>query len=453
MTTQSLLTNYAKIEQVSEVYFAPVALLPNGQPVGTLYAFLSHIDPWSDDANPPVPSESQQYTKNVFASMFVAKQIYSSQISPVITRTNWTSGIVYDYYQDNIDMFAMDSNGYPTLHFYAKNIYDQVFKCLWNNNGAPSTAQPYFQPGSYGTNNIFQSSDGYKWKYMYTIDAGSKKSFMDDNWMPVPTDTKAPNPLNSASGFGDIQVINVVNGGTGYDSANATISVVISGDGTGATGSAQVANGSITDIIVSNSGSNYSYANVAIVSALGSNASFVAPASPVGGHASDAVSELGCNHVMLTAEFTGSEGGIIPTDISYRQCGILSSPVAKSTYPNSANGGIYKVSTDIVVAAGFGSFVSGENVYQGISLNSASWTAKVLSFDSTNNIIHVINTLGTPTVSQAVFGATSQTTRTALNINTPDFIPYSGYMLYIQNQSGIQRSSDGIEQFKFVLGF
>jgi hypothetical protein len=30
---------------------------------------------------------------------------------------------------------------------------------------------------------------------------------------------------------------------------------------------------------------------------------------------------------------------------------------------------------------------------------------------------------------------------------------FSGYISYIQNRSAVQRSSDGIEQFKFVLGY
>ena len=37
--------------------------------------------------------------------------------------------------------------------------------------------------------------------------------------------------------------------------------------------------------------------------------------------------------------------------------------------------------------------------------------------------------------------------------STPDFIAYSGYIAYIENRVSVQRSKDGIEQFKFVLGF
>jgi hypothetical protein len=453
MTIQNILTNYAKTVEVSQLYYAPVALLPSGIPVGTLYAFLSRIDPWSDDTNPPAPTEDQQYLKSVYANMFVAKQIYTSNISPVLPRRDWATGTVYDYYQDNVDMFATDVNGFPLLAFYVRNIYDQVFKCLWNSNGAPSTVQPYFQPGNYGTDNIFEGSDGYKWKYMYTIDAGSKQQFMDSNWIPVPNGGNVPNPIQTAAGFGDIEVMNVLNGGSGYDPANASISLVVTGNGIGATGSAVVSNGVITDVVVTNTGSNYSFANVSVVTTSGSGAVIQAPASPIGGHSFDPMSELGCNRIMLVGQFNGSEGGIIPTDIDYRQSGILVTPFAQSTYPNPANGSIYKVSTDLVVAAGFGNFVSDEIVFQGSSLATASFTATVLDFDSTNNIIHVINTVGTPSADFAIFGSTSATTRTVLNINPPDFIPYSGYLAYLQNQSGIQRSSDGVEQFKFVIGF
>ena len=62
---------------------------------------------------------------------------------------------VFDYYQDNVDMLAVDENDFLIKSFYIKNRYDQVFKCLWNNNAQPSTREPYFEPGTYGSNNLF----------------------------------------------------------------------------------------------------------------------------------------------------------------------------------------------------------------------------------------------------------------------------------------------------------
>ena len=381
------------------------------------------------------------------------RHVTSNDISPVIQRIDWKSSQIYDYYDDDIDMFALDQNGFIVLQFYVRNRYDQVFKCLWNANRASTVNEPFFQPGSYGTDNIYIGADGYKWKYMYTIDAGTKKNFMDVDWMPIPVGYNTPNPMQTTAGSGDIEVINVVSGGTGYDPANASVSIVVTGNGTGAAARAVVSNGAITEVVVTNPGSNYINYGVTAVSSLGSGVVLKTASSPIGGHGFDPISELGCSHVMVTCEFSGSEGGVIPTDIDYRQIGILINPMAQSTYPGFANGSIYKVSTDLIVASGFGSFVSDELVYQGSSLETATYVGTVLSFDPATNVVHIINITGTTILNATVYGNSSATARTLLTVNQPDFISFSGYMSVIENRTGITRSFDGIEQYKFVLGF
>lgn len=456
MANKTLLTYGAKVSSVEQMYYSPVAVLPTNvdENLTTMYCFLSKTDSWDDNNNPPQPTQDQLNLKRLMKNIFVAKQITSNDISPVIERIDWNTGTIYNYYRDDIDMFETDVNGFLINKFYIKNKYDQVFKCLWNNNGLPSTVEPYFEPGSYGTNNIYQGSDGYKWKYEFTVDTAAKVKFMDTSWIPVPTaQANVPNPLVATAGYGDIEVINVLDGGSGYDPANAVVSVVITGDGTGATGTAIVENGAITDVIVTNPGANYTYANVTISSTIGSNAALIAPTSPIGGHGFDAISELGCSHVMVTSQFNGSENGKIPTDIDFFQVGLLINPVANSTTPRAANGSIYKTTTDLIVAPGFGSYIGDEKVYQGTSLENSSFSGTVLSFDSVNNIIKLINTTGTMTTNAPVFGNDSKTVRTLLSSSLPDLVTLSGYLSFIQNRSAVQRSADGIEQFKIVLGY
>lgn len=455
MANKTLLTTFAKQTSLEQFYFSPVAVVPPNlvTPLTAMYCFLSKVDPWDDEDNPPIPQQDQKYIKQTFKNMFVAKKITSNDISPVIPRIDWTSGITYDYYQDDVDIFDVDENGFANYKFYVKNRYDQIFKCLWNNNDSPSTVEPYFEPGTYGTDNIFRGSDDYKWKYMYTIDDGLRVKFLDSNWIPVPIGTTNPNPLQGDAGTGDIPVINITNRGSGYDPSNAVISIVITGDGTGATATAEMSGNQISDIIVTNPGTNYTYANVAIVSAIGSNATAICPVSPVSGHAFDPISELGCTKVMVALEFNASENGNIPTDIDYHQLGIIVNPTTRQLSPTPANGAIYKTTTDLIVASGQGVYTNDEIVYQGTSLADAYFTGRVLSFDSGTNTLKLINTQGTLAYNDSVHGTVSGTVRTLLTYSTPNFIPQSGYMIFIENRTGITRSEDGIEQFKIVLGY
>ena len=191
--------------------------------------------------------------------------------------------------------------------------------------------------------------------------------------------------------------------------------VTVTGDGTSANAYVEpsdVVGGVIKNIRVSSTGKNYNYSNVSITSSTGSGAIAIAPVSPIGGHGFDTVSELGCTKAIIVIEFNGSEGGIIPTDITYHQAGLVVTPTSLSTTPNAANSSIYKVSTDLIVAPGFGQFTNNEYVYQGSSLSSSTWKGQVLSFDVASNVLHTINTTGTMTTNAPIFGDTSKTTRT-----------------------------------------
>ena len=465
MANQNLLTYGFNTSQIKQDYYSPSLVLSGTtSPTESIYCFLSQIIPWVDDNNPDVPTQTQKYLKSVFNGMFVAKHLTTNNITPVAQRIDWTANTNYAYYRDDVDMFARsNTTGLLVKNFYVKNRYDQVFKCLANNNGGSSNTEPFFQPGTYNTNAVFTSGpDGYKWKYIYTIDIGNKTKFMDSDWIPVPVGSKTPNDSTTA-GRGSIDAIILTNGGINYEPSNTTIT--ITGDGSGATANLTFSSGVITDVNIFNPGSNYTYANVSITSAntQASNATAYAPVSPVGGHGYDPVSELGCSHIMYTVEINSAEtlNGVeyIPTDIDYRQVGLLINPMSSDTYPAYANASIYDLSTQITVASGFGVYVPDETVTQ-TDINAASatfgqviFTGTVLSFNTSTNVIKLINTSGTPVTSSSIQGQTSGTTRTLLASTSPKFMKFSGYIAYIQNRSAVQRSADGIEQFKFVLGY
>jgi surface polysaccharide O-acyltransferase-like enzyme len=52
-----------------------------------------------------------------------------------------------------------------------------------------------------------------------------------------------------------------------------------------------------------------------------------------------------------------------------------------------------------------------------------------------------------------LIGDTSSVIRTLLTTTTPVFTLLSGNIIFVENRTGVERSSDGIEQFRFVLGF
>jgi len=467
----NILTTAAKNTQVELDYYQPVATV-QGSPIGSVYAFLGQEDSWPlvDGVETPIqPTEDQAYLKKVFKNMFAAKLINTSNMSPVIERINWANNTNYFAYVDNVNVYEKDDNGFLIYDFYVKNRYDQVFKCLANNNGGMSTSEPFFQPGSYGSDNIYEGTDLYKWKYMYTVDAGLKNKFMDSEWMPVPISANTPQPYLTTAGWGNVEVVNVLNGGSGYDALNQYITVTINGDGQGARAtitSPQIVDGVIKDITVTNAGNNYTYANVTINSYTSANMAFnapnvtqataIAPVSPVGGHAYDVMSELGCSNIMYSIDFNGTENGVLPTtDVDFRQVGLLVNPqVYGDTGPTLATGSIYNLATQFLLSSGAGNVYGGDESVRQVDVNgNLLFSATVLNFNSSTNVLQVINTYGTPVIGQSIIGDISGASRVLFSQSSSSMIPFSGKITYIENRAAVSRSDDGIEQFKFILGY
>ncbi|GEM_PF-2487177 len=322
-------------------------------------------------------------------------------------------------------------------------------------NAILSTDEPTFDVGTFDVNQIVKTNDGYKWKYIYTINQGLKQKFFTDEWMPIPISTNITNPLETV-GIGSIDVINVVNGGNNYTDGTNTTIVLITGDGTDASATAQVLGNTIVEIGMDNIGKNYTYANVNIVPAPGFSGNGIQTSfsiSPIGGHGFNPPIELGCNHLMISTEFSGSESNKIPTDIYYNQIGLLVNPYAYDTYPNLANSDIYYAYTSVIMSSGSIDYINNEIIYQGDSLANSTFTGSVLSYDSSNSILYLIHSTGDISVNYPIFGSNSGASRIALQTTTSNFINFSGDFIYIENRTNINRNAQDTENFRLILKY
>ena len=102
-------------------------------------------------------------------------------------------------------------------NFYVLTEDYNVYKCLDNNNNALSTAKPL------GTSTSpITTTDGYVWKFMYTVPINLRGKFLSEDQMPV---VSALTNQFYSNGAMDNIIIN--NKGTGYTTATLTVS----GDG------------------------------------------------------------------------------------------------------------------------------------------------------------------------------------------------------------------------------
>jgi hypothetical protein len=172
------------------------------------YVFYGKVNSWTnsnsveDDTAVPVANSSvYSYEQSIYTDLVFGKLITSNDITYMIPRYNWTSGNIYDSYNQ------FDPNLYDKKFYVITDAYE-VYKCIYNNNGGTSTVKPALT----SVNGVFNTSDGYVWKYMFTLQSNANTKFTSTSYIPVTPNTYV---INNAI-KGSIDFIKVTNGGNNY---------------------------------------------------------------------------------------------------------------------------------------------------------------------------------------------------------------------------------------------
>jgi hypothetical protein len=406
-----------------------------------IYVVLGRQLPWNTGTETaPTPTVTDKDFNDLYKTGIFAKQVTYENSSLVVERIDWTSNTVYNTYQS-------DSN------FYVVNSKDQVFKCLSNvSTGTASTDEPELTLSATSLEEPYLlTSDGYKWKYLYTISSVQKQKFMDADWMPV-----IYNKFVRASALpSSIDVVTITNSGNNYTDGSTQSIITVDGDGTGAILKANVVGGQIQDIVIQDRGQDYTSANLIftdVTGGSGSGAAATVSIAPHDGHGYDPVYELDASTVMFNVEFDGDESGVYPVDNEFRQIFAISNPYEYGT-TTLATEKSYTLYTKIKTSPGLGDFSNDEIVYQGTTFADATFTAEVISFDEIQNYVYVNNIKGTLNTNQALKGYSSGSIRVATALTNPTLHPYSGKVLYISDKLPVSRDVDQTDRIKFILSF
>ena len=413
----------------------------------TLYFAFGKTDPWANDSSPTSANSSISSKYEIWNNMIGAKRILGGNMMHAIRRHNWTSNTIYTAY-DHMSDKLYDAN---TI-FYVMNSGFSVYKCLSNNTSQPSTVEPTsVNPAISST-----TSDGYIWKYMYTISDSEQLRFMTDDYIPIKTlkenDGSLQWQVQTQAINGTIESIYIANSGMNYtNSSNILITIV--GDGSSATAVAtlNLDSGTISSVYMTDVGYNYTFADIIISGGGGSGAVLRPIISPKGGHGSDPLYELGGKNVMINMPLKYDENSVLINDNDFRQISIIKDPYEYNSENVSSQ--LVVNQTQVLTMAGSGDYTKDELVYQGASYLTGSYQARVASWDSSNNLLYVINSKGVLTAAQSIIGATSFTSRVVSSVGNPHFDKYSGKILYIDNIKPITRSQDQIEDFKILVKF
>jgi hypothetical protein len=394
-----------------------------------MYLYIGGTTPFPDDFNPPTPVNSTANIEFIpWRDSIAAKRIQPSDVVHVIDRYNWATATIYDQYDDQ-DTDLLDDD------FYVLTDDFNVYKCLFNNGGAPSTEKP-----TGVTTSPFTLADGYKWKYMYTISTADALKFLTNDYMSVRTNTN----VSSAALNGAIDTVLVTSGGTGYTSEPT---VTIDGDGNGATATATLTGDAVTSVTITNGGSNYHFATVSFSGGDGDGAAARAILPPFNGHGHNAIEELGGKFIMINVRLDGSEANTISTANDFREIGLIRDPFEFGT-TTRAQATNYRQTYRYTVSDANSSFALDEVVISGAN------TARVVEWDNVNKFLFTNLPLPKEFADGAsVTGTSSATVGTISAISEPGLAPYTGDVLYVENRSPISRANDQIEDVKLVIEF
>ena len=191
------------------------------------YVTLGKHTAFDDDNTPPQPgaTEDAKYYQ-IYRDMIYGKQITTTDIKHMIDNYSWTSGTVYAQYEHTTDM--RDKTFFVVVQESGGDY--SVFKCLFNNKGAPSTDKPQLDETSADDDIYITTGDKYQWKYMYKIPETTYNKFQTSDKIPVVIDANVTG--NAVAGA--IDVVDVISGGSRYFSvANGVVKVAaVNGDDT-----------------------------------------------------------------------------------------------------------------------------------------------------------------------------------------------------------------------------
>jgi len=421
-----------------------------------IYLFIGRVNQWPNGDTTPTPTDSVYETRfEPWRDMIAAKRISSADVSFATDRYDWTSGTVYSAYDDK------DTSLYDNQFFVITEDYN-VYKCLYNNFGAASTVKPTGTSTSQIT-----TSDGYIWKFMYTVSSADVLKFVTTSYIPVETLTVDNGTgqwdVQQAASNGSIDIVRVTANGSGFvGRANTFASVssstiqVLDGGASGVDdfytdaalfissglGSGQVRtisdyNGTTKAVTVSpgfsitpNSSSTFSIGPDVTITGDGSGAT--AYANTVGGEiVKVTMVNTGSDYSKATVSFTDGQGG---SGTGANAVPVLSPP-------------------GLTMTGVSGDFQSDELVDGG----SSSAKGRVVSFSNTNvsgteGVLRVINVDGTFTT-ETVTGNTSSVSGTVTSVATGDLKPFSGDVIYNEYRGVVSRSEDQIEDIKLVVRY
>jgi len=371
----------------------------------------------------------------------------------VIPRYNWASGTTYTAFDDNLV-------GLPANAYYVITEDNQVYICLQQGKNAlgqtvPSTVKPSYTDAGVGNTQAFETSDGYRWKYLYQLSAARANSFLSANYVPIEFVSGDSGSLNTfeldqlqvqgSAKPGQILGVTLTSGGSGYTSAPTVTS--------NAAATATISGGAVVKIEMNNEsaglGTGYTAANIELSGGGGAGAVARPIIGPLDGIGANPINDLKSTLIMLNTKPEGTESGAFIVDNDFRQIVVFRNPENPDSdgrvTGTSARGLKY-----LRMTAPASSFTN-DKLIRGASSDAGAFIddidSDLIYYHQNENtgfgtfqdgeVLNESDGAGTGTISDADLKGVAD--------------PFSGELLYVENRARIVRDTAQQEDIKVVI--
>ena len=489
---------------------------------GRYYIFLGLPNPTyfdtSWDSSPPNPTDNTLYNNSYRDNILGIKKINESDVVRVIRKIEWKTGKKYDMYRHDYSVYntaeVTSSTRLYDSNYYVVNKDYRVYICI-NNGSAPSNTNK----GVISTQEPLHTdlaprkeSDGYIWKYLYTLSPADVLKFDSTDYISVPnnwsssTDSEISRIRDNAT-EGKIETI-LIEQQEIYNFFGVLTNVPIRGDGINGFASVTFDEESKpVSVEVTNGGQGYTFGTLDLDSVLpslsGKKAIFNVIIPPSGGHGANIYDELGANKVLIYSRIENNQTNpdfVVGNQFS--RIGIIKDVKtfgSNTLFSSSSGSGLYgaRITTNSI----------SESLDSTMKQNSSGAIGTLVSFDSTTQVAKYIqprtNLIDTyqvgnkriidlkeagsstgiqtatnynlTTFSPTSFsiGNSNYTVDSSFNGNTvtigsvtyylgqdfnsglssPDINTKSGEILYVDNRVSVTRTSNQREDIKIILEF
>lgn len=390
----------------------------------------------------------------------------------VVERYNWARGGIYTAFSDTVDNIP-EANPY-----YVVTEDNEIYLCLQQGkdlNGitVTSTVKPSYTDAGVAANQAFETSDGYRWKFMYSITAVRSFAFQSAGFIPISkVDWSSPGDSSGLNAFqlqqlsvqraavpGQIIGVKINNAGSTY---TGSPQVVFDGPGSNAAATITLgSNGQIAKVEMNNEsaalGSGYYHASARIIDSEGNGvgAELQPIIGPVDGIGANVLDDLHCGSIMFTIKPDGDESETFITTNDFRQISLIKNPeeVDSNGVITSSTGKALKYMRlkDTPAAGGF----TRDRLIRGVSSNAGAY---ITDIDDSNIYYHQNEQTGFGQfVPGEIIDESDGTGRGTIdsaagNASLRSLVDaFSGEMLYIENRAAVTRTANQQEDIKVII--